>query len=272
MHVKFILMPNINKFYFSLVLSLSVVLLLILTTSTSLADFSSDYQDYLKLYDSYRKKHSDYLTTRNQYLTYGTLNAKNSALTAVKEFMSVRDDVLLNYFTLVRLKYFAYTIYLPLLDADEKFLAEHKPVISPVASLEDAVKISQILEKQHLLMQINSRKIVGALLFAKLENLKNEVIQAEFTAQNIINTLKSQNKDVSILERWLLDAQSKRAQAELKQQEIESLVANLSASNLNNLSTNYNQIAFLVQETNQYLKEAVNFLNELKEAIKYGDY
>lgn len=263
-------MSKINPLQLTILFFLLITILF--NSYPAKADFSSDYQDYLKLYDSYREKHAAYLTTRNQYLTYGTLTAKNRAIAAVIDIMLARDDVLLQYYGLLRQKYTTYTVYQPLLDADEKFVSEHKPVINPVADLDDAVKISEKLEKQHIPMQINSRKIVGAILYAKVENLKNEVIQAEFTAQNIINTLKAENKDVSVLERWLIDAQSKRSQAELKQREIEAMISGLSATNLDNLSKNYNTLVFSVAETNQYLKEAMSFLNELKETIKYGEY
>ncbi len=272
LHATFKIMSKAKLFVQVIVSCTFLITGLILTANTIRADSTADYQKYLQIYNTYREKHALYLTTRGEYLTYGTLTAKNNAIIAVKEMMLARDDVLLQHYRLLRNKYTSYTIYQPLLDVDEKFVTDHKLTISPVADLEDAVQVSKRLESQHISLQVNSRKIVGAILYAKLENLKNKVIQTESSAQNIINQLKSQNKDVTNLERWLLDAQNKRIQAEIKQQEMSNMISAFKPTNLDNISRDFSIITSSAAEANQYLKETLNYLNELKESIKYGNY
>lgn len=236
------------------------------------ADFDTEYQGYLKTYDNYRNHLTSYITTRNQYLTYGTLTAKNEALTAVRDFLIARSDVLLSYISLLRYKYTNDALYLPLLDAEQNFLVAHKTKIPAVGSLDDAVDISQEVEKRHLPFQITSRKIVGTILLLKVESYKDELTALENEADVLIQTLKSEGKDVAVAERWLLESKNKKTLAEQKLVQVRTQIDKLRSSRLEDLVLNYNNIQFSTSDANLYLKEAAGYLFELKESIKYGNY
>lgn len=235
------------------------------------ADFEASYQGFLKTYDNYRTNQISYITARNQFLTFGTLISQNEALAAVKNFMLARNDVLMSYISLLRERKVA-DLYKPLLDEEYTLLSDHKNRVPAVGSLQDAVKISKEVESRHIPFQTTSRKIVSSLLLQKVLDLHTRYQLLALEAGKLIETLKAQEKDVTSIERWLLDAKGKELLAEQKIQEAGTLVESLTSSNLKNLTEEYNQIQFTIFEANQYIKEALDFLNELSDSIKYGKF
>ena len=239
--------------------------------SRSQASFEDDYQGFLKTYDNYRSAQSNYVTTRNQYLQYGTLNSKNDALSAVKTFLVARDDVLLSHISLIKGRN-ADTTYNSLLDNTVSFLQDHKSRVPAVGSLDDAVKISQEVESKDSNLQSTSRKVVGSLLVAKVDGLKLQFLVLENNAQDLITKLKNNGKNVEVQERWLLDAKNKRLLIEDKLLQARTKINNLQDSNADSINAAYNEIQTTVFEANQYLREGMQFINELAQSIKYGNF
>jgi len=237
----------------------------------SQASFEDDYQGFLKTYDNYRSAQSNYVTTRNQYLQYGTLNSKNDALSAVKTFLVARDDVLLSHISLIKGRN-ADTTYNSLLDNTVSFLQDHKSRVPAVGSLDDAVKISQEVESKDSNLQSTSRKVVGSLLVAKVDGLKLQFLVLENNAQDLITKLKNNGKNVEVQERWLLDAKNKRLLIEDKLLQARTKINNLQDSNADSINAAYNEIQTTVFEANQYLREGMQFINELAQSIKYGNF
>lgn len=237
----------------------------------SRAGFDDDYQNFLKVYDSYRTADQNYLTTRNQYLTYNTLTAKSDALAAVKTFLTDRNQVLLSYTTLL-LERNADQTYGPALNNETNFLNQINNQIPAVGSLDDAVQISGQVEGNLLQYQTTSRQIVGSIVRAKIDSIRQNVMDLENQAGVLITQIKATGKDTSTLERWLLDAKNKELLGEQKLSEVQTKITNLSASSVDDLNSQYNQIQFTLFEANQYYKETLNFLAELSDSMKYGQY
>jgi hypothetical protein len=235
------------------------------------AGFEEDYQGYLKTYDTYRTAYEKYVTTRNQYLTYDTLNAKNDALTAVKDMLIKRDEVLLSYISLLKVTDYDKT-YTSLVDDESTFLFSHKEQIPAVGTLEDAVTKSGEVEKRHLPFQVTSKKITASVLYNKIIAARDGYLSLESEATTLIHNLKLQNKDVSTLERWLLEAKNKQLQADQKLSLASTQISGLDSGSLENLNAEYAKIQFTLFEANQYIKEALRFMTELTESLKYGQF
>lgn len=235
------------------------------------ADFQSDYQGFLKTYDTYRTAHANYVTTRNQYLTYGTLASKNEALTNIKAFLVARDDVLLSYIGLLRQRTNDAGLN-GLMDEEYDYLQGRKQVITAVASLEDAVEVAKEAEERHIPFQITSRKIVGGTISGNIDGLKLQFVLLEQEANLLIQNLRGQGRDTSTLERWLLDAQNKKLLTEQKLSQVRIQLDSLRALGADELTEEYNKVQFALFEANQYLREAIGFMTELSEAIKYGRF
>lgn len=240
-------------------------------TQVLAATFEEDYQGYLKTYDAYKLTYDAYVTTRSQYLTYGTLTSKNEALTAVKDFLINRDTVLASYFSLLSLKN-TDTVYASLTGDEIEFLNEHKSRVPAVATLDDAVKISDEVEERNIKLQILAKKIVATVITSKINSLKLAFTVSENEAKNLVTTLKNTGHDVSVLERWLVEAKNKELLAEGKLAEVADKISKLSGANENSITTSYNEIQLLLLDANQYLKEALKYLKEIADTIKYGNY
>lgn len=259
----------IKTFIFYLIGLLVVVTLFV--SQPVKADFASDYQGYLLTYDAYRTAHNRYITTRNQYYQYGTLTSQNDALMAVKQFLVARDSVLLSYISLLRTKN-PETVYSQLLTEEESYLLGHKDRVSVLSSLNDAEKSADEVESRNIQFQITARKLVTSLYINRIEQiqLKFELLSTE--AQTLMQSLRSQGKDVSTLERWLIDAKNKKLLSEQKLLDAGSQVEAIKGNTVEQISVSYNKIQLTVFEASQYMREAIAYLNELSQTIKYGDY
>ncbi|MEK7166727.1 MAG: hypothetical protein AAB874_08010 [Patescibacteria group bacterium] len=260
-----------NKYTYSSLGIIVAVFLTIVIKTPAKADFQSDYQGFLKTYDSYRSAHTQYLTTKNQYLQYGTLTAQNEALIAVKNFLSQRNGVLLSFISLLRLKN-ADQSYATLLNEEEVFLLGHQNRIPSVSTLDDSVRISQEAESRDNTFQTVSRKIAATIIISKVESLYLRYQLLDGEAQHLIQILKTQGKDTARLERWVLDAKNKALLAEQKLFEARNKTDVLSGFGVDQLSKSYINVQFTIFEAKQYITEALAFMTELKESIKYGDY
>lgn len=237
----------------------------------ALADFGSDYQGHLQTYQAYRDANNTYLIKRNQYLQFKTLNSQTEALVAVKDFLEKRDLVLLSYISLLRTKN-ADSTFSTLLDEEYTFLNSHKDQVGAIGSLDDAVRHSDKAKERHIPFQGTSRKITATLILAKINALKVTLDALILEGESLAQTLRSQGKDPSTVERWMIEAKNKNLQTERKIIEIQQMIANLNARDANQILGDYNEIQVALFEANQYIREAANFLNEYKESIKYGKY
>ncbi len=259
----------IKTFIFYLIGLLVVVTLFV--SQPVKADFTTDYQGYLLTYDAYRTAHNRYITTRNQYYQYGTLTAQNEALSAVKQFLVARDDILLSYISLLRTKN-PDTVYTQLLNEEGSFLKGHKDRISVISSLADAEKSADEVESRYIQFQITAKKLITALFIGRIEQIQLKFELSSTEAQTLMQTLRSQGKDVATLERWLLDAKNKKLLSEQKLLDARSQADSLSGNTSGQINESYNKIQLTVFEANQYMREAISYLNELSQTIKYGNY
>ena len=70
-------------------------------TNVAYADYSGTYQSYINLYDTYRQAERSYVTSKNKYLTYQTLTAEQEALDNGKNFLKLRDQLVILYLKLL---------------------------------------------------------------------------------------------------------------------------------------------------------------------------
>jgi len=254
-----------------LLLFIGIVVLLFVQHPILAATFDEAYQGYLSIYENYKTAYQAYTTTRNQYLTYQTLTSQNEALIAVRDFLIKRDAVFSSYLGLLSKKN-TDPVLGSLLTTEMNFLVSHSASVSALGSLEDAVTSSQQVENKNTNWLILSKKIVANTLMSKINSIKLSVSQSTNEANTLIVTLKNNGKDVSVLERWLLESKNKQALAQQKLAQSAVLISNISGTNENDIGKKYDEITTIILEANQYLKEALGFLKEMSETIKYGEY
>lgn len=236
-------------------------------------DFNRAYQDYIYQYNLYREAYQEYTVAKNKYLTYKTLVTQKEALEKTKNFLQLRDQVLINYLTMLRGKILETPGVSPdqasatirIIDIQVPWLLEHKNALLAASSLKDLVRVSSQTEDRFgRIIQVEAAKAVGIVLIGKEENLSQKM-------ESIINTLESKlweikkSQDTSLEERWLLEAKNKQILAEEKRSLAQNGFVTLSPKDL---SSEFNKSQFTLVESHQYLKEGQLFLKEIIRRIK----
>lgn len=251
---------------FSLIVSFTILL-----ASPLYAAFEDDYQSYLKTYDTYRDAHDRYLTTRNQYLAYGTLNSKNDAFLTLKDFLTSRNRVLLSYFYLLKQKNVNSNLEQTLAD-QQNYISSNQTDISSSGSLEDSLTLSAQVENQQIAFLLTSKKTVLHLLITRVSHFIERVEKLEQRIATMLQTLKTQGKNTDTPTGWLIYAGNKRDEARKKLEEAKTKTDNLAGTNEDGLTNDANEIQFMTFEATKKILEAISFLNELTQTLKYGNY
>lgn len=236
------------------------------------ADFDRAYQDYLYQYDQYRKNLTIFLSAKNRYLTYGTLTSQTEALIATKSFLEARDVVSTTYLQML-LEKNPDESYKKLIGDELTFFTNHKALIPAVGSLNDGVDVSEKFDEHFPLTKVIARQTIANIILGKIQNLDNRLANLTTGSEEKINSLKNQGKDVTTLERWLLETKNKRLLSQQKFNEAQNQAAKLKPTKYSiESSENFDKVQILIFESNQYLKEATAYLKEIKEELKYGNY
>jgi hypothetical protein len=264
------------------ILTLSLFFLVILffsfTTPAHSQEFNFDkaYSDYTFTFNKYRESYTDYITAKGAYLNYQTLNSKNEAKDKTLTVLQLRDDTIRTYLTALRLRlsdttgihnYDLNIIYLKL-DNDITWYTTHHDSLSSAGTLEDLLSLSgkaannynsttYALSYSTLYSLISFRENdVYTQMSQHLDNIKNELAQIR----------QNGDKNTAVAERWLLAAQEKLTRSQEKQKA--AAAVNINGSNPDQA---FSQASFLLQESDQYLKEANSYTKEIIREVKSAD-
>ncbi len=247
-------------------------LLFLLFASSVLADFEETYKIYISQYDQYRISLTNFLTSKNRYLTYKTLTAQTEALTATKVFLEDRDQTLINFMTMILEKNPSES-FKKLLSDEILFFSDHKKLVPAVASLEDSVQVSETFTNRFPTTEVLLRQTIANVLLSKVKSFDEQIVDLVARFEEKINLLKSQGKDVSTLERWLLETKNKQLLAHEKLTTAQLMADQFQINNNPaKIAEDFRKVQVLIFEANQYLKESTAYLKEIKEELKYGNY
>jgi|GEM_PF-1330298 len=271
-----------NRIFLILISSFFLSLLIFIFQSNAIlsADNNNSLQKYNDNFDEYRKAYQEYIQSKNTYLTYKTLISQNEALDKTKKLLEIRDDVLISYYNLLKEKInqtegitpFEQTLKGNTIDTRIKFLEDHKMTISPIASLDDIVNKSKEIDKISQEINIEADKTIGAILVGKVRNNSDFLYKDLLEIKQIISDIKSSGKDVTKLERWTLDINTKYQLAVSKLDEAKSLFESLSQNEIYKEKQDFAKAKKLTTEAHQYIKEANFNAKEIINEIKYGPY
>ncbi|MDO8551120.1 MAG: hypothetical protein Q7S03_00350 [bacterium] len=247
-------------------------------TQTPGFDFSKAYQDYIYNYNLYRDSHISYESAKGEYRNYQTLSAQTKALEATRDMLRKRDEVLRTYFTALRMKLVESTgvtnydqsVSFLRLDTEVNWLAVHKDSLSSPSTLEDLVKSSQAVEGKNINFELLSYQSLGLILSGKENALREKINSQTDKIDTELEIMKKDGENVDKLQWWLIEAKKKINLSKDKQAAAETKINSLKdASYINNRQATYNKAQLLYEESNQYLKEGLNFLSEITDSIKY---
>jgi hypothetical protein len=245
-----------------------------------LADnYATAYQNYVNSTGIYQSAHNTYLTARSAYLASGSLESKSQAQTATLKMLQARDSLLVNYMTAISAKI---QNSQGMLSDDKNSLTDpinseiswynsHNTKLASAGDLDDLVADSDEAKAQFT--KSSNLSIYKSIIY--LGTADNSYIRGEINGE--INTLEAkiaeikanQDKDVSSIERSLIDIKNKISRSQDKDNSARDAInAAASTSYGNNSQNAFNQALTAISDSNSYLKEANQSLLQIITQIK----
>lgn len=242
-------------------------------------NFNRAFNDYLYNYTQYRQSHQEYVAAREAYLTYKTLTSKTMALEKTLKMLKAEDEVIRTYLIALRMKlaeisgvsdYERNILYLKL-DNEASWYCQHQETLSSAATLEDLVDSSRKAKDKYQKTEILIYQVLGAILTGKETHFRNQLSdQIKVLKEKLGEIRQKGDKETSLAERWLLEAENRLIRSQEKQFEAQQTLTKMKPSNINK-NQSYNKAQFILEESHQYLKEANSYLKEVIREIKSAD-
>jgi hypothetical protein len=265
-----------KKFYLSAIFILILLAGFFTFAQAQEFDFQKAYNDYLFNYDQYRQSYNEYVVAKESFLTYQTLTSKNSALEKTAKMLKNEEEVIRTYLTALRMKIKEMAgisndekniLYLKL-DNEIDWYSKDQANLSSAATLEDLTDSAKKMADKYQSTEVLIYQTLGAILSGKENNLKDQL-------SNKIRQLKEKTgeirqrgeKDTSLIERWLLEAENRLTRSQEKQFTAQQILAKMKEQDTDKSQT-YNKAQFALEESHQYLKEANSYLKEVIREIK----
>ncbi len=241
-------------------------------------NFDRAYADYLYNYNLYRESHDNYITARETFLKYQTLTSKNEALGKTKEMLQKQDEVIKTYLTALRIKLMEnpglstdeQNILFGNLDNEIEWFRQHQEEVNTANSLEDLTALSEKSKEQYQKTEVLIYETLGAIFAGKEIGLREEISQQIKNLKEKVGEIRLKgDKDTSLTERWLLEAENRLTQSQEKQFEAQQKLSKIGSSLDKNRS--YNEAQSSLEESHQFLKEANSYLKEIIRELKHAD-
>lgn len=240
-------------------------------------EYATAYQDYLNKGGEYQASHNDYQIARSTYLASQSLDSKEKAQQATLKMLQARDTLVSAYLNAIKVKIKITSgitdadrsSYSGQLDSEISWYNSHNNRLASAGSLEDLVADST--EAQN---QFGSSTLL--LVYSSLTTLgigNNSFIRGELKDQIAILQAKiteikaNQDKDVSGIERSIVDIQNKLDRSQTKDSDAKNLILNIKATDQNK-NNDFQDAQSDIVNSNLYLQEATQGLLQIITQIK----
>jgi hypothetical protein len=240
-------------------------------------NYDRAYKDYIFIYDVYKRAQSEYLLARSQYVQAKTLAAQTKARDTTVILLQSRDDVSMTYLTALRMKLseslgldpIEREGYYSRLDADVAWFRAHRSSIPSAGTLEDLVVDSQEASDHfNLVTESLAWEVLSSISIGKIHDwqIKGEEILSRLEAKT--NQIRSEGKhDTAITERSIIETENKFIRSLDKQNAAQGKLVNelRNAKDKRRLveSAIHDGVVNMLAESQQYVKEANNFMKEI---------
>jgi len=247
------------------------------------------YQEYLDQTSTYQTVHQEYILRKSQYESFKTLQAQQDAQAATVKMLQERDEVVLSYLSALKEKVTENPGLSDIekdalkvqIDTEITWFTDHKNNIPTAGSLDDLAKDSKLAlaeyDKAQLLFykslsSISSGKLTDVVsrFNDKFSELKSKVseISAETREEYAFSSDKLQR-----LDRWIFDAESRIDRAYAKHSDANDVINALGSGNrsVKNLPSAYDSVLTNLSLSQQYMKVAGGFLQEIVRDIKTAE-
>lgn len=241
------------------------------------ADYATDYQNYINQMGNYQTSYNSYLTARANYLASGSLDSQDKAQIATAQMLKDRDLVVVDYLTAMSTKIKESQgispadkiTYQNLLTTEINWYNAHAAKISSAGSLSDLVNDSDEAKQEFSGLTTYAVYVSLINLGAGLNNYIRGEINGEITSLNakIAEIKANQDKDVSSIERLMIDIQNKVSRSQDKDNAAKDLINSIKPTDTRFGST-FDDAQMDLTDSNSYLKEANQGLLQIITQIK----
>jgi len=249
---------------------------------TSMFDFSKALSDYEYTYNQYRQSHLQYETAKRAYLKFETLNSKNEAQEKTALMLRLRDETIRTYLTALRLKLAEVTkiddynlnLFYLRLDEEVTWYLEHAGSFKSAGTLEDLLVLAEASEKRYdtQSLDVTYRTLHGIINYKVTQNTDQVEEQTKAIRTKLNQIKQAEDKDVTLAERWLLEAENRLAWSKEKRAQSQIEIDKIGQRRYGSKrGTIFYQARFLLEEARQYLKETNSYLREVIKEIKNAD-
>jgi len=256
-------------------------------TETPIFNFDKALTDYEYSYNQYRQAHLQYETAKKAYLKFGTLNSKNEAQEKTALMLRLRDETIRTYLTALRLKLADvteiddYNLNLFYLKLDDEVLwyQGHINDFRSAGTLEDLLTLAKASEEKYNSQSLSvAYQVLHGIINYKVAQNTDQVEAQTKVIKTKLNQIKQAgDKDVTLAERWLLEAENRLAWSREKQVQSQVEIDEIDqqrygySNKRDKRKTSFYQARFLLEEAQQYLKETNSYLLEVIREIKNAD-
>lgn len=273
--VELKLTTNMKRKYAICLMIVGVVLFVFV--GSVLADYASDYQNYVNQTGVYQIDYNNYLTARANYLASGSLDSQDKAKSATLKMLQSRDNLVIAYLAAVRSKVNSLSgmsdvdkgSLTNLIGAEIDWYTAHNVKLASSGSLSDLIADSDEAKQQFSLSTTTTIYLSLIDLGIGMNNYIRGELNGEIgTLQAKIGEIKAnQDKDVSSIERSLVDVQNKISRSQDKDNTARDLVSAIKPGS-NDAASGFSSAQTAVSDANSYLKEANQGLLQIVTQIK----
>jgi hypothetical protein len=249
-------------------------------------DWTSVYQKYLSSVSDYKASHSNYVLAKNQHLQAGTLASGAKAMEATSNMLLRRDEVVVGYFDAVEFRLGEAVGVeegtkegLRIRIEDERsWWGGHKSGLLGAGTLDDLVDDSdEAREHWEVFGAPLAYEILSEISLGKVSLMRERVYGVLEEVRREVSRRKEESPgDYSVVDRWVVEAESKISRSEEKETEARTLIYSFDSDRKSAYGRKddkayiYENILSLTRESYQLLKESYGNLGEVLYKLAEG--
>jgi len=240
-------------------------------------NYQKAYSDYVFALDTYKREHSDYLLARGQYLQANTLASQTKAKDETEQMLVFRDEVISTYLLALRMKLLESEgvkqsdkdSLFTRLDSEIEWFRNHKNIVNSAGTLDDLVIASD--EAFLHFSDVSTPlfyEVLSTIPIGDIDLLRRKGTDLSSLLKTKIQEIEIEDSNASVktMNQWLTETENKLTRALDKQVEAQNTILQIQSPDPRrkpDFASLYNTVVVRSQESSQFVRESIDFINEI---------